>query len=105
RDDEERAARRHRLLDLAGQEGGAELELGVLRHVVEERGGRVDHRHALVQEVGVGHLPGVVVLAGGRFIVLSLLTRSTQNWSASPPLSRNAAFLPSGVRSVPPASW
>ena len=62
-DDEERAARGHRLLDLSGEEGGAELELGILRHVVEEGRGRVDHRHLAIDEVGVGNRPGVVVLA------------------------------------------
>ena len=38
-------------------------------------------------------------------MVLSLLTRSTQNCSASAPFSRNAAFLPSAVSRLPPASW
>ena len=44
-------------------------------------------------------------MPGGRFMVLSLLTRSTQNCSASVPFSRNAAFLPSGLKRLPPASW
>ncbi len=38
-------------------------------------------------------------------MVLSLFTRSTQNWSASWPFSRKAAFLPSGDIRLPPAWW
>jgi len=72
--DEEGAARGCRELLLLRQEGRAHLELHVFRQVVHEGGGGEYHGRLLIDEVGVGHFPGVVVFPPGRFMILCLLT-------------------------------